>query len=468
MNDTAAEYLAAPPVHEPPQSIESEQALIGCVLQSPHECLPICISRLTDGADSFFDPRHVIIYEVFVELDTEKVKVDFISIIQRLRDRKQLEAAGGNEYLAELRNAVPSTAHIDIYIDLIIDKWTLRKALMACNSTISRIYDGKERSDVIIDAFESDALCVRKAIDEDEQMEAKPLVHDVINEMEWMHARQGQLVGLGTGFTDLDKMTWGLRNKHMIVIAARPSVGKTAIGMNIADHIAVELKKPVGIFSLEMSKQELMMRQVCARARVNLRDMNEGYFSERDFPKITSAAGKLANAPIVINDKAGITILQLRAKARRMKQEYDTSIFIIDYLQKIHGFSRKSENNRSFEIAEVSNGIKEMAKELDVPVIVLCQLNRDVDKRKTPMPIMSDLRESGAIEQDADLIGFLWKKKNEEDDDTPSVETDGIAVQLLIAKQRNGPLGPVELTFLKRYTKFESASKIAADDVPPQ
>lgn len=464
MND-ASEYLPTAPEHEPPHAIEAEQSIISCVFQSPHDCIPECVARIPDGARSFYDPRHGIIYGAFAEMDSERTKVDFISIVQRLRDKRQIEAAGGHPYLEELKNLVPSTANIGIYIDLIVEKWTLRKTLIVCNDTIRRIYEGKEKSVRIIDGFESGALSVRRSISDDEQQEAKPLVHEAINDFEVMHSMQGKLRGISTGFPDLDRKTWGLQKQNLIYIAARPSLGKTSFAMNIADAVAVDQGLPVGVFSLEMSKEELIQRQICARARVNIRDLRDGLFQERDFPKITTAAGKIANSPLIINDRAGINILELRAKARRMWQQYGIKLFIIDYLGKIHGHSKKSETNRAYEISEVSNGIKEMAKELDVPVIVLAQLNRDVDKRKTPMPMMSDLRESGAIEQDGDLIGFLWRKKDDEDD-TPTESSDSIETNLLIAKQRNGPVGNVPLTFFRQYTRFESAAKL--DEPPPQ
>jgi replicative DNA helicase len=291
----------------------------------------------------------------------------------------------------------------------------------------------------------------------------KDVVHKAINRLEEYHANQGMLTGLSTGFPDLDKMTTGLHGGEMIVVAARPSMGKTSLAMNIAESVAIDQKLPVGVFSLEMSSESLVLRMLCSRARVNLRNIREGFFSERDFPKITSAAGKLAAAPLYIDDTAGLSILQLRAKARRMWQQYGVKLFVIDYLQLLHSTARRAEN-RQQEIADISNGVKALAKELNVPVIVLAQLNREIEKEKNRKPRMSDLRESGAIEQDADLIGLLYKPSAGDEDEGPSTEQESVAVNLLIAKQRNGPTGDVNLTFLKTYTRFESAAKISADD----
>jgi replicative DNA helicase len=253
----------------------------------------------------------------------------------------------------------------------------------------------------------------------------------------------------------------------MIVIAARPSMGKTSLAMNIAEHVVLEQRLAVGVFSLEMTAESLVLRMLCSRARVNLRDIRDGFLAERDFPKLTGAAGKLANAPLFIDDSASLSILQLRARARRMAQQHGIKLFIIDYLQLLHSTSARRVENRQQEIADISNGIKALAKELEVPVIVLSQLNRELEKDKSRKPRLSDLRESGAIEQDADLVALLYKPNSgDEEEATSREETDAVPVNLLIAKQRNGPTGEVPLTFLKGFTRFESAAKVSADDVP--
>src|SRR5204863_8141147 len=246
-----------------------------------------------------------------------------------------------------------------------------------------------------------------------------------------------------------DKLTTGLHPAEMIVIAARPSVGKTSLAMNIAESVAIDQKLPVGVFSLEMPADSLVLRMLCSRSRVNMRNVRDGFLAERDFPKLTGAAGKLANAPLFIDDSSGLSILQLRAKARRMHQQYGVKLFVIDYLQLLHSSSRKVDN-RQQEIADISGGIKALAKELQVPVIVLSQLNREVEKEKGRAPRMSDLRESGSIEQDADLVGLLYRATQSEDEEASNEPSDAIPINLLIAKQRNGPAQEdVHLTFLK-------------------
>jgi replicative DNA helicase len=256
------------------------------------------------------------------------------------------------------------------------------------------------------------------------------------------------LTGIGTGFTDLDKMTSGLHAGEMIVIAARPSMGKTSLAMNIAEHVAIDQRLPVGVFSLEMTAESLVLRMLCSRSRVNLRSIREGFLAEQDFPKLTG----------------GLSILQLRAKARRMVQQYGIKLFVVDYLQLLHSTARRAEN-RQQEIADISNGIKALAKELSVPIMVLSQLNRELERDRSRKPRLSDLRESGAIEQDADVVGLLYKP-NAGDDEDSGIEQEAAPINLLIAKQRNGPTGDVNLTFLRTYTRFENAAKISSDDVP--
>jgi replicative DNA helicase len=263
-------------------------------------------------------------------------------------------------------------------------------------------------------------------------------------------------------------MTSGLHGGEMIVIAARPSMGKTSLAMNIAEHVAIELRLPVGVFSLEMTSESLVLRMLCSRSRVNLRNVREGFLAERDFPKLTGSAGKLASAPLFIDDSSGLSILQLRAKARRMAQQYGIKLFVVDYLQLLHSTARRAEN-RQQEIADISSGIKSLAKELNVPIVILSQLNREIEREKGRPPRLSDLRESGAIEQDADVVGLLYEPKSGGDDDeggASSAEKDALSINLLLAKQRNGPTGDVELTFLKSYTRFESKAKVSDEDVP--
>lgn len=452
----------------PPHSAEAEQGVLGCILLSPQECMGACIERFKRGGEVFYDLRHQQIFNLLAEMYDEKEAIDLITVQQRLKDRGQLDAVGGIAYLSALVDAVPSAANLQYYADIVREKYLLRKMIQTCTGVVARVYDHEGEVEALLDEVERDVLRISEERVEATSRTIKDLVHKAINTIEEYHQRQGMLTGISTGFTDLDKMTSGMHGGEMIVIAARPSMGKTSLAMNIAEHVAIDARLPVGVFSLEMTSESLVLRMLCSRSRVNLRNIRDGFLAERDFPKLTGAAGKLANAPLFIDDSSGLSILQLRAKARRMFQQYGIKLFVIDYLQLLNSTSRRAEN-RQQEIADISNGVKALAKELSVPVIVLSQLNRELEKDRNRKPRLSDLRESGAIEQDADLVGLLYKPSSGEDDEGGGgPEQDAVPVNLYIAKQRNGPIGDVNLTFLKSYTRFESAAKVDAEDIPQE
>jgi len=450
----------------PPHSIEAEQGVLGCILLSPNENLGTCIEKFKKAVEIFYDLRHQTIFDCLTQMYDAKEPIDLITLQQRLKDKSQLDPVGGIPYLAALSDGVPSAANLEYYLDIIREKYILRKMIQTCTAAVSRVYEYEGKVDGLLDEVERDILKIAEERIESTSMSMKELVHKAINTIEEYHARQGMLTGIGTGFVDFDKMTSGLHGGEMIVIAARPSMGKTSLAMNIVEHAILEEKLPVGVFSLEMTAESLVLRMLCSRSRVNMRNIRDGFLAERDFPKLTGSAGKLANAPLYIDDTAGLSILQLRAKARRMYQQYGIKMIVIDYLQLLNASSSRIEN-RQQEIAQISNGIKALAKELSVPVIVLSQLNREMEKDKNRKPRLSDLRESGAIEQDADLVALLYKPEAEkEEDDGGAPETDAVPVNLLIAKQRNGPTGDVHLTFFKSFTRFESAAKVSAEDMP--
>ena len=458
--------LTEPPLTRlPPHSIEAEQGVLGCALLAPIECLGECIERLPSGPEAFYDLKHKVIFQLLIEMYDEKQAIDLITLQQRLKDNKQLEGVGGLIYIASLPDKVPSAANLAYYLDIVREKHVLRRMIHACTEVLTRVYEHEGDVDVLLDTVERDILRISESQIGSVALSMKDLVHRAINKIEEFHQRQGMLTGLATGFVDFDKMTSGLHGGEMIVIAARPSMGKTSLAMNIAEHVAIEGGVPVGIFSLEMTAESLVLRMLCSRSRVNLRNIREGFLAERDFPKLTGAAGKLAGSPLFIDDTGGLSILQLRAKARRMSQQHGIKLFVVDYLQLLNSTSRRAEN-RQQEIADISNGIKALAKELNVPVIVLSQLNRELEKDKGRKPRLSDLRESGAIEQDADLVGLLYKPTSEGDEEGATREEEAVPVNLLIAKQRNGPTGDVALTFMKSYTRFESAARVGAEDVP--
>lgn len=453
----------------PPHSAEAEQGVLGCVLLAPNECLGQCIEKFKPGPEVFYDLRHQTIYEAFVAMYDKREPIDIITLQQRLKDRGLLDQIGGIAYLNALQDAVPSAANLSYYLDYVEEKFLLRKMIQTCTGVVSRVYDYDGEVDALLDEVERDILAMSESRSGGTIEPVKSLVNKAIGMVENYFNRQGQLGGLATGFTDLDRMTDGMHGGEMIVIAARPSMGKTSLAMNIAESVVLNQKLPVGVFSLEMTAESLVLRMLCSNARVNLRNIREGFMSESDFPKLTSAAGKMSSAPLYIDDTPGLSILQLRTRARRLWQQHGIKLFVIDYLQLLNSTSRRAQENRQQEIAEISSGLKALAKELDVPIIVLAQLNRELEKDKNRKPRMSDLRESGSIEQDADLIGLLYKPSSE-DEDAPPLEdqSEGIPVNLLIAKQRNGPTGDVNLTFLKPYTRFETAAKVSEEDIPGQ
>src|SRR6266704_3596515 len=421
----------------PPHSPEAEQGVLGCVLLSPNDCMGECIEKFKSGAEVFYDLRHQTIFGALAEMYDSREAIDLITLQQRLKNKQLLDEVGGIPYLAGLPDTVPSSANLAYYLEIVQEKYLLRKMIRICTDVVGRVYDYEGEVDALMDEVERDILRISESRVQSQTITIKDLVKKAINTIEDFHQRQGVLTGVGTGFTDLDKMTSGFHAGEMVVIAARPSMGKTSLAMNIAEHVAIDLKLPVGVFSLEMTSESLVLRMLCSRSRVNLRNVRDGFLAERDFPKLTGAAGKLANAPLFIDDSSALSILQLRAKARRMFQQYSIKLFIIDYLQLIHSTARKAEN-RQQEIADISSGIKALAKELNVPVIVLSQLNREVEREKGRPPRLSDLRESGAIEQDADLVGLLYRPTKDGDDSaTDQARSDAEPINLLIAKQRN-------------------------------
>ncbi|HTX22864.1 MAG TPA: replicative DNA helicase [Candidatus Aquilonibacter sp.] len=457
----------------PPHSPEAEMGVLGCCLLSPNECLGECVEKLKDnGAEYFYDLRHQTIYEMLAGMFDAKEAIDIITVQQKLKDKQLLDQVGGIAYLSQLQDAVPSAANLSYYLDIVREKYLLRKMISVCTEVVGRVYDYEGEVDALMDEVERDVLHISEARSQGQTTTIKELVKRAITTIEDFHQRQGALTGIGTGFPELDKMTSGFHGGEMIVIAARPSVGKTSLALNIAEHVAVEQKLPVGVFSLEMTAESLVLRMLCSRSRINMQSIRDGFLVERDFPLILNAAGQISGAPLLIDDTAGLSILQLRARARRMAQQHGIKLFVIDYLQQMNSSSRKIDN-RQQEIADISNGVKALAKELKVPVIVLSQLNRDFERDKTRKPNLADLRESGAIEQDADFVGILYKadpddpnrRKDEVADEETGVVPDSIPVNLLIAKQRNGPIGEVPLQFLRTITRFESRSKIANEDV---
>ena len=441
-----------------PYSEDAEKGVLCSLLLSPREVGDRCILRLQP--DAFYAPAHKIIYELVIEFSDKSKPIDFITMKQSLKDRGFLEEIGGPEFLNELYTFIPTAANAGYYVDIVREKYLLRRLILACNSLAGRCYDDQENVEPLLDDAERQIFEITGDHVKIDVVPAKDLVMQAIEQLEKVYENRGSVTGLPTGFTEFDQMTSGLHQAEMIVIAARPSMGKTALAMNIAEHVALVEGKPVAVFSLEMSSQQLVQRLLCSRAKVNLQRVRNGFLSERDFPSLTSAASRLAAAKLFIDDSPGLSIAELRAKARRLVASHQVQLLVIDYLQLLRSTSRRAQDNRQIEISEISAGIKSLAKELNIPIIVIAQLNRQPDARAKEggRPRLSDLRESGSIEQDADVVGLLVRSEYYETDEEAKQEKAGEA-ELIIAKQRNGPTGDVPLTFLKEYTRFENRAR---------
>ena len=440
----------------PPHSVEAEQGVLGSMLISPRDTIAECVEKINE--EYFYVPAHQTIYTVLVELWNAGQAIDLITFTQVLRDRNLLESVGGAAFVTSLFTFVPTAANVQYYIDIVRDKYILRSIIAAATESIRRAYEEQDEVGNLLDEVEQKIFAVGEDRFKGQMLSMKDQVMEAIESIEKLYERKGGITGISTGFVEFDRMTSGMHPSEMIVIAARPSMGKTALAMNIAEHVAVTEKLSVGVFSLEMSSQQLVQRLLCSRARVNLQKVRDGFLSERDFPSLTAAASKLAEAKIFIDDSASLTILELRAKARRLKAQQDVQLIIVDYLQLLRSTSRRAQDNRQLEISEISAGLKGLAKELKIPLIVVAQLNRQPEARSGGKPRLSDLRESGSIEQDADLVGLLVRPEIYEEDEEARAEKAGEA-ELIIAKQRNGPVGEISLTFLKEFTRFEDRAR---------
>ncbi|MGC1323471.1 MAG: replicative DNA helicase [Candidatus Udaeobacter sp.] len=448
---------SAQDVHRtPPHSVEAEQGVLGSMLISPRDTIGECVEKINE--EYFYVPAHRTIYDVLVELWNGGQGIDLITFTQVLRDRNLLDSVGGAASVTNLFTFVPTAANVQYYLEIVRDKYILRQIISAATESVRRAYEEQDEVDSLLDEVEQKIFDVGEDRFKGQMLSMKDHAMQAIETIEKLYERKGSITGISTGFAEFDRMTSGLHPSEMVVIAARPSMGKTALAMNIAEYVAINEKLPVGVFSLEMSSQQLVQRMLCSRARVNLQRVRDGFLGERDFPSLTAAASKLAEAKIFIDDSASLSILELRAKARRLKAQQDVSLIIVDYLQLLRSTSRRAQDNRQLEISEISAGLKALAKELKIPVIVVAQLNRQPEQRTGGKPRLSDLRESGSIEQDADLVGLLVRPELYEEDEEARVEKAGEA-ELIIAKQRNGPVGEIPLTFLKEYTRFETRAR---------
>lgn len=430
----------------PPQNIEAEMAVLGCMLLD-RDAISRGIEVLNES--SFYKDVHKKIFRAIVHLFDESKEVDLVTLTEELRRTSSLDEAGGPSYITALASGVPTTANFSHYADIVKDKAVLRKLINASTGIVSECYDASKDVRNVLDKAEQSIFDVRSEKLESRFAVLKDVIKDSIEKIDGLYQRKENVTGIATGFRELDIKTAGLQASDLIVIAGRPSMGKSALASSIIEHIGVVEKLPVAVFSLEMSKEQLVQRLLCSHARVDAHKVRTGFLSQADWPRLVSAAGKLSEAPIYIDDSAGISVLELRAKARRLKAKFDIKMIVLDYLQLMAGSS--DADNRQQEISEISRSLKAIARELNVPLIAISQLSRAVEQRADHRPQLSDLRESGAIEQDADLVLLLLREEYY----NQTEENKGIA-EVIIAKQRNGPVGTLKLAFLGEYMRFET------------
>jgi replicative DNA helicase len=453
----------------PPQNLEAEMSLLGSILLDKDAMLKI--ADIVD-ADDFYKNAHVSIFEIMAELYNKNEPVDVLTLGNRLEEKGNLEKIGGQSYLIKLSNTVPTSSHIEEYAKIVRRKSTLRKLLKASHE-ITRL------------GYQEDADSVEGLLDEAQQhlygvtqkhlkqtfSPIREVLSGAFERIDDLHKEKGKLRGVPTGFKQLDNLLAGLQKSDLVILAARPSVGKTSLALDMARHVAVREKVPVGIFSLEMSKEQLVDRMLCAEANVDLWKMRTGNLSDRsdsqDFPRIGHAMGVLSEAPIYIDDQPGNNVMQIRTKARRLQAEHGLGLIVIDYLQLLESHSNKHGDNRVQEVAEMSRNLKGIARELNVPVLALSQLSRGVESRKPAIPKLSDLRDSGSIEQDADVVMFIYRKsadRNYREEDIPPDEK--YITELHIDKHRNGPTGMVKLFFNAENASFRSLDSQFGDTTP--
>ncbi|WP_239615426.1 replicative DNA helicase [Cohnella mopanensis] len=434
----------------PPQNLEAEQAVLGAILLEA-EALIASMERLK--AEDFYSVSHQRIFDAMVALNDDNQPIDLVTLTARLQDLGQMEEVGGIMYLTKLANAVPTAANVEYYAQIVEEKSILRRLIRTATQIVSNGYATEDDVGVLLNDAEARIMEISSRRSATGFISIRDVLMEVFEKVEFLYNHKGGVSGIPSGFVDLDKMTNGFQRSDLIIVAARPSVGKTAFALNVAQNVAVRASETVAIFSLEMSAPQLVQRIVCAESNVDATRMRTGHLEGDDWEKLSMAIGALSEAQIYIDDTPGITVSDIRAKCRRLKKEKGLGMILIDYLQLIQGRGKAGEN-RQQEVSEISRTLKQIARELEVPVIALSQLSRGVEQRQDKRPMMSDLRESGSIEQDADIVAFLYR-----DDYYDKESEKKNIIEIIIAKQRNGPVGTVELVFLKNFNKFVSLDR---------
>lgn len=433
------------PERVPPQNIEAEQAVLGAMLIKKE-----VIAEVQEilQPDDFYREAHRIVYEAMVQLQNNDEAVDLVTLTEQLRKSEQLDKIGGLAFITQLANVVPTAANVVYHAKIVKEKAELRSLINAATAIASAAYEDNTDVENIMDDAEKKILAVANRQNGGAFESMKSIVMRTFERINVLYESKGGLTGISSGFKDLDKLTAGLQKSDLILVAARPSMGKTAFTLNIASYVGTHGGK-VAFFSLEMSKEQLMQRMLCAEGGIDATKLRTGQLDTQEWNKLVHVADTLSRAPIYIDDTAGITVMELRSKARRLKAEHGLDLIIIDYLQLMQGRPSKNGDNRQQEISEISRSLKALARELDVPVIALSQLSRSVESRQIKKPMLSDLRESGSLEQDADIVMFLYREDYYDKDTENKNITD-----IIVAKHRNGPVDTISLFFQKEYTKF--------------
>ncbi|MFQ5484398.1 MAG: replicative DNA helicase [Desulfobacterales bacterium] len=449
MSDNKTQIIKDPSLyHLPPQNIEAEESILSSILIDNSTLLDV-VEILSP--EDFYRSSHQNIFAGIIELFSKNEPADLVTLTNLLRAKNQLEEIGGAAYLAQIIDTTPLAVNAPHYARIVHDKASLRRLIEKANAISNRCFKDQGDVDEIIDFAESAVFEVAQKKDRQSFYSLSKIIEENIDTLEERQGNKALLTGVPTGFTLFDNLTSGLQKSDLIIIAARPSMGKTALALNIARNIAIDSDTPTAIFSLEMSKEQLSMRLLCAEARIDSSRLRSGFFSRDDWVSLTDAAEILSEAPIYIDDSANISALEIRAKARRLKMKTDLGLIIVDYLQLMRGphFAER----RDLEISEISRTLKALAKELNLPVIALSQLNRKLEDRSDKHPQLADLRESGALEQDADVVAFIYRDEVYNKDENSAEQGKA---ELLLSKQRNGPTGMVPLTFISAYTRFEN------------
>lgn len=443
----------------PPHNIEAEQAVIGAIFLEP-EAFSSASELLLP--EDFYRASHQRIYETMMKLSDKGEPIDLVTVTTSLSNAKTLDEIGGVSYLTDIAGSVPTAANIGYYSKIVEEKSVLRRLIRTATDIVTSSFTKEDEIDDVLNEAEKSILEVSHRKNSGAFQAIKDVLIEVYDNIESLHHQNGDLTGVPSGFRDLDRITSGFQQNDLIIIAARPSVGKTAFALNIAQNVAINTDENVAIFSLEMGADQLVSRMLCAEGNIDAQRLRTGNLETEDWSKLTMAMGSLSNAGIFIDDSPGIRVSEIRSKCRRLKQEHGLGMIVIDYLQLIQG-SANSRDNRQQEVSEISRSLKGLARELNVPLIALSQLSRGVEQRQDKRPMMSDLRESGSIEQDADIVGFLYR------DDYYDAESEKQnIIEIIISKQRNGPVGNVELAFVKEYNKFVDLDhRYSESDVPP-